>query len=85
MAGYVKDNMPFGVSYGNPQLTDEQAWDVAAFINSQPHPDKDLSKDWPQKNTKPFDYPFGPYADSFSAWQHKYGPYDPITKAAKKK
>ena len=85
MAGYVKDNMPFGVSYGNSQLTDEQAWDVAAFINSQPHPNKDLSKDWPQKNTKPLDYPFGPYEDSFSAQQHKYGPYDPIAQAAKKK
>ncbi len=85
MAGYVKDNMPFGVSYGNTKLTDEQAWDVAAFINSQPHPNKDLSMDWPQKNTKPMDYPFGPYADSFSAQQHKYGPYDVIVQAAKKK
>src|SRR5581483_11430252 len=31
MAGYVKDNMPFGASHENTQLTDEQAWDVAAF------------------------------------------------------
>lgn len=85
MAGYVKDNMPYGVSYGNSQLTDEQAWDVAAFINSRPRPDKDLSKDWPQKNTKPIDYPFGPYADSFPARQHKYGPFDPIAKATRKK
>jgi thiosulfate dehydrogenase len=87
MAGYVKDNMPFGVSHGNSQLTDEQAWDVAAFINAQPRPDKDLSKDWPQKNTKPVDYPFGPYADSFSAQQHKFGPFDPIqqSKTAGKK
>lgn len=87
MAGYVKDNMPFGVSHGNSQLTDEQAWDVAAFINAQPRPDKDLSKDWPQKNTKPVDYPFGPFADSFSAQQHKFGPFDPIqqSKTAGKK
>jgi len=85
LAGYVRDNMPFGVSYSKTQLTDEQAWDVAAFINSQPHPFKDLSKDWPQINTKPMDYPFGPYADSFSSRQHKYGPYDPIAQAAKKK
>jgi thiosulfate dehydrogenase len=81
MAGYVKDNMPFGVSHGNSQLSDEQAWDVAAYINAQPHPNKDLSKDWPQKNTKPVDYPFGPYADSFSAQQHKFGPFDPIQQA----
>jgi thiosulfate dehydrogenase len=87
MAGYVKDNMPFGVSHGNTQLSDEQAWDVAAFINSQPHPYKDLSKDWPDKNTKPVDYPFGPYGDTFSEQQHKFGPFGPIQQAkdAKKK
>jgi thiosulfate dehydrogenase len=83
MAGYVKDNMPFGVSHGSARLTDEQAWDVAAFINSQPHPHKDLSMDWPQKHSKPFDYPFGPYADTFSVQQHKYGPYDPIQQSLK--
>jgi thiosulfate dehydrogenase len=81
MAGYVKDNMPFGVSHGNSQLSEEQAWDVAAFINAQPHPYKDLSKDWPKKSTKPVDYPFGPYADSFSAQQHKFGPFEPIQQA----
>jgi thiosulfate dehydrogenase len=87
MAGYVKDNMPFGVSHGNSQLSEEQAWDVAAFVNAQPHPYKDLSKDWPDKNTKPVDYPFGPYGDTFSEQQHKFGPFDPIQQAkdAKKK
>jgi thiosulfate dehydrogenase len=87
MAGYVKDNMPFGVSHGNAQLTDEQAWDVAAFINSQPHPYKNLSKDWPDINTKPVDYPFGPYGDTFPEQQHKFGPFEPIqqVKDTKKK
>lgn len=74
-AGYVKNNMPFGTTYRNAQLTDEEAWDVAAFVNSQPHPDKDLSKDWPNITDKPMDYPFGPYADSFPEQHHKYGPY----------
>jgi thiosulfate dehydrogenase len=81
MAGYVKDNMPFGASHGNSQLTDTQAWDVAAFINAQPHPHKDLSKDWPKRITKPVDYPFGPFTDTFSEQQHKYGPFGPIQKA----
>jgi thiosulfate dehydrogenase len=80
MAGYVKDNMPFGASHENSQLTEEQAWDVAAFINAQPRPFKKFDNDWPQKNTKPFDYPFGPYADTFSEQQHKFGPFDPIQK-----
>jgi thiosulfate dehydrogenase len=82
-AGYVKDNMPFALTTDrfNPQLTDEEAWDVAAFVNSQPRPVKDLSKDWPNIAGKPFDHPFGPFTDSFSEQQHKYGPFGPVKKA----
>jgi thiosulfate dehydrogenase len=85
MAGYVKDNMPFGVSHGKSVLSDEQAWDVAAFVNSQPHPFKKLPYDWPDISTKPVDYPFGPYTDTFSEQQHKYGPFGPIEKSRKQK
>ena len=77
-AGYVKYNMPQGTTYEKPQLTDEEAWDVAAYVNSMPRPAKDLSKDWPNIAKKPFDHPFGPYSDPFSEDQHKYGPYMPI-------
>ncbi len=78
-AGFVKNNMPFGVSHDAPELTNEEAWDVAAFVNSQYHPYKDLSADWPVLTKKPYDYPFGPYADNqFSELQHKYGPFAPI-------
>ncbi|HEY8781208.1 MAG TPA: c-type cytochrome [Mucilaginibacter sp.] len=77
-AGYVKNNMPFKAVKKN-RLTAEQAWDVAAFVNSQYHPFKDISSDWPKLATKPYDYPFGPYADHlFTRNQHKYGPYEPI-------
>lgn len=78
LAGYVKSNMPFGVDYTNPQLSDEEAWNVAAFVNSQPRPVKDISKDWPKISSKPIDHPFGPYVDTFSEHQHKYGPFLPI-------
>lgn len=78
LAGYVKYNMPFGVTYKTPQLSDEEAWDVAAFINSMPRPIKDISKDWPNMGGKPFDHPFGPFTDPFSEAQHKYGPFKPI-------
>jgi thiosulfate dehydrogenase len=44
-AGYVKYNMPLGATYENPQLTDEEAWDLAAYVNNLPRPSKDLSKD----------------------------------------
>ena len=80
-AGYVKNNMPYGVTYQRPQLTNEEAWDVAAFVNSQPHPSMDLSTDWPTVSSKPVDYPFGPYGDDYSEVQHKYGPFGPIARA----
>ncbi len=83
-AGYVKNSMPFGqVDYKHPVLSDEEAWDVAAFVNSRPRPIMDISKDWPDISKKPPDHPFGPYADSFSESQHKYGPFKPIRDKAK--
>jgi thiosulfate dehydrogenase len=78
-AGYVKNNMPFQLtSHENPKLTEEECWDVAAYVNSQPRPHKDQSKDWPNYDKKPIDFAFGPYADDFSESQHKYGPFKPI-------
>ena len=76
--------MPLGVTHQKPQLTDEEAWDVAAFISSQPRPVKLFPYDWPKIASKPVDYPFKPYADSFSELQHKYGPFEPIKKAKSK-
>lgn len=77
-AGFVKHNMPYNADR-SAQLTTVQAWDVAAFINSQFHPYKDINADWPRLTTKPYDYPFGPYADKlFSNNQRKYGPFGPI-------
>lgn len=78
-AGYVKANMPLGATYQNPQLTDAEAWDVAAFINAQSRPKHPfLATDWPKIESKPFDHPFGPFKDSFPEIQHKLGPYQPI-------
>jgi thiosulfate dehydrogenase len=85
LAGYVKNNMPFNkASHSNSILTNEEAWDVAAYINSQPRPVMDLTGDWPDLSKKPFDHPFGPYADEFSELQHKYGPFKPILAKQKK-
>ena len=84
-AGYVKNNMPLGATYKTPQLTDEEAWDLAAFVNSRPHPHKDQSGDWYDISKKPIDYPYGPYADGFSERQHKFGPFQAIVEARKGK
>lgn len=83
LAGFVKNNMPYGASYADPQLSDEEAWDVAAFIESQPRAHKDQKKDYPDLTEKPFDAPYGPYADQFTEKQHKYGPFSPIVAADK--
>ena len=87
LAGFAFNDMPFNqASHQHPKLSTEEAWDIAAFINSQPRPHLDQSKDWPILSKKSFDAPFGPYADIFSEKQHKYGPYQPIldAKTAKK-
>lgn len=83
-AGYVKYNMPFDkASFQAPDLTDEEAWDVAAFVNSKPRPVKFFKQDWPDNKKKAIDYPYGPFPDTFSARQHKYGPFGPIDEARK--
>ena len=82
MAGYVYTNMPFNQAMpGNPKLSVEEAWDVSAYVNSMPRPQKKFVGDWPNIAKKPFDHPFGPYADGFSEQQHKLGPFKPILAA----
>ncbi len=84
LAGFIKNNMPLGSTYKAPQLTREQAWDIAAYVNSQPRDHKTFTADWPDISTKPMDHPFGPYKDHFSEEQHKYGPYKAIVDSNKK-
>jgi thiosulfate dehydrogenase len=74
-ARFIKARMPLG----QPDLTDDQAFDVAAYINVQPRPQMaDLEQDYPDKTTKPVDSPYGPYADPFPIEQHRLGPFKPI-------
>jgi thiosulfate dehydrogenase len=81
-ANFVHSNMPQGADYLNPVLSTTDAWDVAAFVVSQPRPHKQgLEKDFPDLVQKPVDTPYGPYVDGFGAEQHKYGPFAPIRAA----
>ena len=81
-ANFIHFNMPHGADYLHPQLTVEQAWDVAAYVISQPRPRRaGLDKDFPNLLEKPVDTPYGPYADGFNEQQHKYGPFAPIRAA----
>jgi len=77
-ASFIKSNMPLGVRWDHPTVSDEQAVDIAAYINSQPRPEKaGLEKDWPDRTQKPVDCPYPPYADDCSPLQHKLGPFAP--------
>jgi thiosulfate dehydrogenase len=74
-ARFIKARMPLG----EPTLTDDEAFDVAAFINSKPRPEMpNLHVDYPDRSTKPVDNPYGPFADDFPAEQHQFGPFPPI-------
>lgn len=85
LASFIKNNMPYGTNWKEPQLSDEQAWDVAAYISSQPRPVKVFSTDWKDLTRKPYDYPSRPYNDSFTEQQHKYGPFLPMMEKKKEK
>lgn len=82
MARFVKANMPNKLaSWDKPLLSDEQAIDVSAFVNDDAiheRPDKKNLPSYPNIKVKPIDYDQGPYVDTFSELQHKYGPYQPI-------
>ena len=81
-AGFVHGNMPAGTTWQAPILSAEDAWDVAAFVESQPRPHMaDLERDFPNRLQKPVDAAYGPYADDFSQEQHRLGPFQPIKDA----
>jgi thiosulfate dehydrogenase len=83
-ANFIHNNMPNGTTWQAPALSAADAWDVAAFIDSQPRPHKaQLDRDFPNRLQKPVDTPYGPYADSLDPSQHKLGPFQPIRDALK--
>jgi thiosulfate dehydrogenase len=74
-ARFIKARMPFG----QPDLTDDEAYDVAAYVNSNPRPIKsNLNIDFPDRTKKRVDSPYPPYADPFPQEQHRLGPFKPI-------
>jgi len=84
---YIYANMPHGVTFKKPILSEEESWDIAAYVLSLPRPKREFPGDWPELKAKPLDHAFGPYADAFPEEQHKYGPFEAIEqfyKAGKK-
>lgn len=79
-AQFIKGNMPYLLAtLEKPVLSDEEAYHVAAYINSFDRPQKAKPEaDFPDKKLKPVSTPYGPWEDQFSPKQHKYGPFQPI-------
>ena len=76
---FVKHNMPQGASFDAPQLTDDEAYDVSAFMLSKPRPEKaNLEADFPARWNKPVDSAFPPYMLGAPADQHRFGPFPPL-------
>jgi thiosulfate dehydrogenase len=74
-ARFIKAKMPLGKA----DLSDGDAFDVAAYVNSKPRPAMaNLDRDYPDLTTKPVDTGYGPYADPFPVEQHRFGPFQPI-------
>ncbi|AVR47558.1 cytochrome C [Christiangramia fulva] len=85
-AQFIKTNMPFGVTYENPLLSDEECYDLAGYINQHSRPQKPHSEDdFPDLRKKPVSTPYPPYADNFSVHQHQVGPFQPIMEYYEKK
>ena len=90
-ARFIKANMPNKIAtFAKPVLTDEECINVSAFINDDrihPRPEKKNVKtnpDYPNIKFKAIDYGTGPFEDTFSEVQHKFGPYQPIIDYHKK-
>ena len=84
LARFIKANMPDKKAFwSKPFLSDEDALDVAAFIDdnrihSRPEKKDKSTPDYPNIAAKAIDYATGPYIDTFSELQHKFGPFKPI-------
>jgi len=80
-AQWLKANMPFDkATWDRPFLSDEEALDIAAFVNDDNIHRRPSVKsfDYPHPDEKAIDYDRGPFIDHFTATQHKLGPYQPI-------
>ena len=82
---FIHSNMPLGTSADKPALSIDDAYDVAAYVESLPRPSRiDRDKDFPDPGFRPIDYPVPEYfkGDMKALNRAKYGPF---TKAGEDK
>ena len=78
-ADYIKSNMPMGATKVNPILTDEEAYNVAAFINMDSHYRAEKINrinDFPDDVVKAPDV----YRPTIESKEHQVGPFGKIIK-----
>lgn len=76
---FVKHNMPMGAQHDATHLSDDEAYDAAAYMLSHARPEKaNLEVDFPARWNKPVDAPFPPYLLGASPDQHRWGPFPPL-------
>jgi thiosulfate dehydrogenase len=72
LARYLKANMPLG----RPVLSSSEAFDLAAYLNSQPRPALvHPEQDYPDRTKKPVDVAYPPFGDNLPAERHRLGPF----------
>lgn len=78
-ADFIKNNMPLGATHEAPILSDEEAYNVAAYMNDDAHyrPEKiNRNSDFPDATVKAPDV----YRVGVEGKEHKFGPYGKIIK-----
>ncbi|HJE03570.1 c-type cytochrome [Aliarcobacter thereius] len=78
-ADFIRSNMPLGATKENPILTDEESYNVAAYMNLDTHkrPEKkNRGKDFPDPRVKAPDT----YIEGKDSIERKFGPYGNIIK-----
>lgn len=78
-ADFIKSNMPLGATKDNPILTDEESYNVAAYMNLEEHPRPEKinrTSDFPDEIVKAPDT----YREGIEAKEYKFGPYGKIIK-----
>ncbi len=79
---FIKANMPLGATHENPILTDEEAYNVAAFMNMNEHKRKEKvnrEKDFPDASVKAPDT----YIEGKDPIEKQVGPFGPFIKLNK--
>lgn len=78
-ADFIKSNMPLGATKENPVLTDEEAYNVAAYINMDSHYRSEKANrvgDFPDPFVKAPDV----YRPSIESKEHQFGPFGKFIK-----